>query len=92
VRLHGCPDGTAVTSWCLLHFDELPFAGSLQSVIFYDCQTTNYRCAGKLRRRMRRRVRSRVLMSVRTAMRNFDLQLAIATLRLPAPSFMPGLN
>src|SRR5258705_11576796 len=33
---------------------------------------------------MRRRVRSRVLTSARTAMRNFDLQLAIATLRLPA--------
>ena len=75
---------TAVTRW-LLHFDELPFAGSLQSVVFYDCQI-NYRCAGKLRRRMRRRGRSRVLMSVRTAMRNFDLQLAIATLRLSAPA------
>jgi hypothetical protein len=34
---------------------------------------------GKLRRRLRRR--RRVLMSVRTALRNFDLQLAIATLR-----------
>jgi len=31
---------------------------------------------------MRRRVRSRALMSVRTATRNFDLELAIATLRL----------
>jgi hypothetical protein len=30
---------------------------------------------------MRRRVRPRVLTSVRTAARNFDLQLAIATLR-----------
>jgi hypothetical protein len=33
---------------------------------------------------MRRRVRSRVLTSILTATRNFDLQLAIATLRLPA--------
>jgi hypothetical protein len=32
---------------------------------------------------MRRRGRSRVLTSARTAMRSFDLQLAIATLRLP---------
>jgi hypothetical protein len=42
----------------------------------------DYRVATKLRRRMRRRVRSRVLRSVRTATRNFDLELAIATLRL----------
>jgi hypothetical protein len=35
---------------------------------------------------MRRRGRSRVLTSARTAMRSFDLQLAIATLRLPAPA------
>jgi hypothetical protein len=33
---------------------------------------------------MRRRVRTRVLRSARTATRTFDLQLAIATLRLPA--------
>ena len=40
----------------------------------------NYRRADKLGRRIRRRrVRSRVLMSARTAARNFDLQLAIAT-------------
>jgi len=38
----------------------------------------------KVRRRTRRRVRSRVLTSARTATRTFDLQLAIATLRLPA--------
>ena len=38
-----------------------------------------------MRRRTRRRGRPRVLMSVRTATRNFDLQLAIATLQLPAP-------
>jgi hypothetical protein len=46
----------------------------------------DYRCADKVRRRMRRRVRARVLTSARTATRNFDLQLAIATLRLPAPA------
>ena len=34
---------------------------------------------------MRRRVRSRVLTSVRTAMRNFDLELAIATSRPAKP-------
>src|SRR5947209_14375771 len=41
-----------------------------------------HQCAGKPRRRMRRRVRARVLTSARTATRTFDLQLAIATLRL----------
>jgi len=42
---------------------------------------------------MRRRVRSRVLTSVRTATRNFDLLLAIATLRLPVPAlFEIGTN
>jgi hypothetical protein len=40
----------------------------------------DYRFATKLRRRMR--CRARVLTSVRTATRNFDLELAIATLRL----------
>jgi hypothetical protein len=40
----------------------------------------DYRCAAKVRRRTRRR--ARVFTSVRTAMRNFDLELAIATLRL----------
>ena len=39
-----------------------------------------------MRRRTRRRGRPRVLISVRTATRNFDLQLAIATLQLPAPA------
>src|SRR5258705_4019643 len=37
---------------------------------------------------MRRRVRSRVLTSARTATRTFDLQLAIATLRFPAPAYV----
>jgi hypothetical protein len=37
----------------------------------------DYRFATKLRRRMRRR--ARVFTSVRTAARNFDLELAIAT-------------
>lgn len=32
------------------------------------------------------------MTSARTAMRNFDLQLAIATLRLPALSFMSRLE
>jgi hypothetical protein len=48
----------------------------------------DYRCADKMRRRMRRRVRSRVLTSARTATRTFDLQLAIATLRLPAQLYV----
>lgn len=38
------------------------------------------------------KIRSRVLTSARTATRNFDLQLAIATLRLPRPSFMSRLE
>jgi hypothetical protein len=42
----------------------------------------DYRCAAKVRRRTRRRVGPRFLRSVRTATRNFDLLLAIATLRL----------
>jgi hypothetical protein len=42
------------------------------------------------RRRMRRRGRSRVLTSVRTAARNFDLLLAIATPSTSAPSFSRG--
>jgi hypothetical protein len=37
----------------------------------------------RARRRTRRRVRARALTRVRTATRTFDLQLAIATLRLP---------
>ena len=52
--------------------------GSLEIGSSYT-QRPDYRRA---RRRMRRRVRSRALMSVRTATRNFDLELAIATLRL----------
>jgi hypothetical protein len=46
----------------------------------------DYRCADKVRRRMRRRVRSRVFTSARTATRTFDLQLAIAALRVLAPT------
>ena len=46
----------------------------------------DYRCADKVSRRTRRRGRSRLLTSARTARRTFDLQLAIATLRLPAPA------
>ena len=41
---------------------------------------------------MRRRGRSRLLMSVRTAPRNFDLLLAIATPSTSAPSFSRGWN
>jgi hypothetical protein len=37
---------------------------------------------------MRRRGRSRLLTSARTATRTFDLQLAIATLRLPAQPYV----
>jgi hypothetical protein len=37
-------------------------------------------------------MRSRVLMSARTATRTFDLQLAIATLRLPAPALCRDWN
>jgi hypothetical protein len=44
----------------------------------------DYRCADKVRRRTRRR--SRLLTSARTATRTFDLQLAIAALRVPAPA------
>jgi hypothetical protein len=44
--------------------------------------------APKVRRRMRRRVRSRILTSARTATRTFDLQLAIATPRLPAQLYV----
>src|ERR1700746_4044369 len=40
------------------------------------------------RRRMRRRGRSRVLTSVRTAARNFDLLLAIATPSTSAPALV----
>jgi hypothetical protein len=47
-------------------------------------QCPDYRCADKVSRRTRRRGRSRLLTSARTARRTFDLQLAIATLRLPA--------
>jgi hypothetical protein len=53
--------------------------------------TPDYRCANKVRQRTRRRVRSRLLTSARTATRTFDLQLAIATLRLP-PSSMSRLE
>jgi hypothetical protein len=41
---------------------------------------------------MRRRVRPRILMSVRTAARNFDLLLAIATPSTSVPSFSRGWN
>jgi hypothetical protein len=44
------------------------------------------------RGRMRRRRRSRVLTSVRTAARNFDLLLAIATPSTSVPSFSRGWN
>ena len=44
------------------------------------------------RRRMRRRSRPRVLTSVRTAARNFDLLLAIATPSTSVPSFSRGWN
>ena len=52
----------------------------------------DYRCAGKVRRRMRRRVRSRVLTSARTATRTFDLQLAIAAPPITRPSSMSRLE
>jgi hypothetical protein len=41
---------------------------------------------------MRRRGRSRVLTSIRTAARNFDLLLAIATPSTSVPSFSRGWN
>jgi len=54
--------------------------------------TADYRCAGKLRRRMRRRSRSRVLTSVRSAIRNFDLLLAIATPLTGVPQLYLGIG
>ena len=52
----------------------------------------NYRRADKLRRRIRRRGHPRVLTSVRTAARNFDLLLAIATPSTSVPNFSRGWN
>ena len=52
----------------------------------------DYRCADKARRRTRRRVRSRLLTSARTAARNFDLLLAIATPSTSVPSFSRARN
>jgi hypothetical protein len=64
---------------------DLPIQGSRVYALTIDAPD-------KARRRTRRRVRSRLLTSARTATRTFDLQLDIATLRLPAPSFMSRLE
>jgi hypothetical protein len=46
----------------------------------------------EMRRRTRRRVRSRFFTRTRTATRTFDLQLAIATLRVSAPAVCQDWN